>query len=105
MTMTPACPSDLVFGRSWRPGGADAYEFVVSNCHGRRSGPIGADNGVWGAVVCDKGEYPELRFKSSKAARHALTDRPGKTVSTRLDRVLSVDSNVPGGRAMSSHLG
>jgi hypothetical protein len=56
MTMTPACPSDLVFGRSWRPGGADAYEFVVSNCHGRRSGPIGADNGVCGAVVCDKGE-------------------------------------------------
>lgn len=31
------------------------YVVVVSNCHGRRSGPMGADNGVCGAVVCERG--------------------------------------------------
>jgi hypothetical protein len=45
---------------------------------------MGAESGVWGAVVCDKGENPELRFRSSNAARHALTDRPTSSMSMSL---------------------
>lgn len=85
------------------------YELVVSSCHGRRSGPMGADNGVCGAVVCDKGENPALRFKSSNAARHELTDRPGRSVRTSLHVVVidvfGADSNAPAGSGKSSHRG
>lgn len=50
---------------------------------------MGADSGVCGAVVCDKGENPELRFNSSNAARHALTDRPASSVRMSLLRYFS----------------